>query len=685
MAFSGTNSKHQIIAAQLLSLFYSIFIVYQVCLLLPELFPALKVLPPIPTNIVDGLEESIAPEGLERLRFSVSLLLLPTLILLFNLFFLKLFRWLGYSLSFVAKLLSFGALITVFYIAWKGLQAVDFFYLANSYLYQKPLIYGILFSVMIVVIYLYEIKFENTWKKSCDRWVRLIFTGVTVALILPTFFFCIYSFASSEAYESDEHIDATLNSVAQVMAGKPELISSNGQYGLYGQLLEPIFRIIGFGMGSFTILMGILLALSYLFMFMVLNGTVKNKLIGYFGFTQMFFINFYLTSYTIAEPYYQYQPIRLVFPALMLLITWFYFFKKKSKHLYYGSFVAGSIGILWNLDTGVVLYGAWVAVLAFHEFFQSDFKAAVKKSFFHVITAFIILATVIGLYYITDFVRYGAFPDFAKYIRYPQFFYEKGFFCLPMPLVHPWNIVALIYLIGLTTSIKNLILKQDSPETKLIFFLSILGAGIFSYYQGRSHDLNLTHICYPAFMILTIYADKLLTRVRGGFQTKKYEIQKAILLLGILFFFLSSYFDIFGSPLFNPIIGDRVKMAADNKLKNGTTQNLELIKRHTKPGERILILSYRSAPYYAESHTGCSVDIPSITELLFLSDHHKLMDYLKNNQNPNDKIFLVSNFDLYVYYQDVMDVIDERYQEVDHSDGDMRLYVKKSSLGKLAK
>jgi hypothetical protein len=54
------------------------------------------------------------------------------------------------------------------------------------------------------------------------------------------------------------------------------------------------------------------------------------------------------------------------------------------------------------------------------------------------------------------------------------------------------------------------------------------------------------------------------------------------------------------------------------------------------------------------------------------------MNYLKNNQIPNDKIFVASSFDIYNYHQEVMDVIKERYRLVDHSsNGDVGLYVKK--------
>ena len=43
-----------------------------------------------------------------------------------------------------------------------------------------------------------------------------------------------------------------------------------------------------------------------------------------------------------------------------------------------------------------------------------------------------------------------------------------------------------------------------------MFFAAILGAGLFAYYQGRSHTYNLAPVSYPAFLLLFVWLDELL-------------------------------------------------------------------------------------------------------------------------------------------------------------------------------
>ncbi len=82
--------------------------------------------------------------------------------------------------------------------------------------------------------------------------------------------------------------------------------------------------------------------------------------------------------------------------------------------------------------------------------------------------------------------------------------------CSIITIILMWNMVILIYIAGLSYGIKVLFDRNTDRTIKSIVFLSILGLGIFSYFQSRSYDGNLFAVCYPAILILTIFMDKLL-------------------------------------------------------------------------------------------------------------------------------------------------------------------------------
>jgi hypothetical protein len=104
-------------------------------------------------------------------------------------------------------------------------------------------------------------------------------------------------------------------------------------------------------------------------------------------------------------------------------------------------------------------------------------------------------------------IRYDNLPDFFELMQYQIYFYQLGFAMLPMKLIHPWNLVAIVYLIGLVYAAQSVIIKNDTMNSKMVFLLSILGFGIFVYYQGRSHDFNLFDVCFPAILIVTIFIE----------------------------------------------------------------------------------------------------------------------------------------------------------------------------------
>ncbi|MDR1416138.1 MAG: LamG domain-containing protein, partial [Prevotellaceae bacterium] len=78
------------------------------------------------------------------------------------------------------------------------------------------------------------------------------------------------------------------------------------------------------------------------------------------------------------------------------------------------------------------------------------------------------------------------------------------------------NFVVLVYLVGLIYAIQALFNKPTlTRRSTFIFLLSIMGIGLFTYFQSRSHNWSLIAISGNAIILLAIFADILLEKVKA--------------------------------------------------------------------------------------------------------------------------------------------------------------------------
>jgi hypothetical protein len=177
-------------------------------------------------------------------------------------------------------------------------------------------------------------------------------------------------------------------------------------------------------------------------------------------------------------------------------------------------FIVLGYSVLWNPEFGLVCLYAYTATLCYAEFISSDWKKILQRCIKHIVVALLAIAFCLGSYGVIIYWQYGNLPNFMSLIYSMTFFGKFGTMSLPMALVHPWNFVILVYLIGLVYAIQALFNKQNlNYKTKLVFLLSLIGIGTFMYFQGRSHNWSLISITAPMIILLTIFADKLINKI----------------------------------------------------------------------------------------------------------------------------------------------------------------------------
>jgi hypothetical protein len=223
------------------------------------------------------------------------------------------------------------------------------------------------------------------------------------------------------------------------------------------------------------------------------------------------------------------------------------------------------------------------------------------------------------------FMRYGHIPDYGLFFRSQNVFYFYGLMMYPMTVIHPWNLLVLTYAIGILYAGAALADGEDGLQPKFIFFLSVLGVGIFTYFQGRSMDGTLPYVSYPALIIVAIFTDLVAEKIK-----QRRSIEHGLVFICLILFMI---FTVAGAIKNIPVLWSNVDQnlrIANEKVSTPVTRNAEFIRSQTKRGDEILILSYLSGMYYLASETSNPVKIPSLAEMIFKSDYETLFSYLKS-------------------------------------------------------
>jgi len=440
--------------------------------------------------------------------------------------------------------------------------------------------------------------------------------------------------ASKWAY----HFDPVIYSVNQIVHGATAIVDVVAQYGCYGEILAPIFHVVRLTVWSFTLVMGLLLVVAYAALGWTLGRHTRHlllyaaTLLGLLGY----FSGGLLGAGKIWDMYLQYLPLRLLFPAIALWLM-----DQSSRRSHWGrevacGFVAG-IACVWNLDSGIPVVGAFIALgLARWGFAAPARRRAAAADLI------VMLFTVGGV--AAGFVAYlanksGRLPDFAGLLKYQSLFYRIGFGMLPIPSrLHPWQAVALTYVAGFVLSLRALAKRRTARIWEIVLFLSVMGLGLFSYYQGRSHDAVLTLVLWPALMIAALLSDRCWRGVKHGLVAPRW------VLVAFPPVFVSLTAAIF-------IVGQLPALIEGNHWYGGQghhTNNLRLnanvkfIREHTQPGGATMVFAEPQAIYLTEAQSRSATTGPGLMETLTRADYEKLIQAVADYRGAG--IFVDSNF-----------------------------------------
>ena len=495
----------------------------------------------------------------------------------------------------------------------------------------------------------------------------LVVGGTIIACVAMSIFYFPY------AYENKYDFNAVYYSMTQVNAGLPILVNGfKTTYGLYPHFLNLIFSITGLNVLKFSAVMGILIGLAFTANLFSLKRFVNNKVILFLGMMTVIFFPF--LNYKFGQNFdcnFAFYPIRYIVPSTLIFLSTQYF-NKRSQLLYWATTVIQAFFVLWNPEIGLVCFLSWMAVNTYADFYTPENKVSIKKIAIHWVAGFAILIGAFYIYKLLIFAAYGVAPDFSLLFSTIAVFAKVGSSMLPMKLVHPWNIVVIIIMLGMVYAISKWYKKEMTPKASMVFLLSVLSVGFFVYFQGRSHNWQLAQSSCMSLILLTILGDELWSLAK----------RKNVLFLNALFviflFVISfSFFSVVsGKERVSELVSQEDDKTKQQDEQNRIESNNEFILKNSKPKEEIYVFTVRQIQgLYFDGNKRKAAFNPGLGDFFLNTDLDKLVNQMRDS---SFSVFLEPNFAAYYFLTRPFSAMAATY-DVKDTNKSMALLVKRKT------
>lgn len=481
----------------------------------------------------------------------------------------------------------------------------------------------ILFSALIAVILF--AAFDKLFISSKAARIAILLVSAVLALFIG-----VIRVRSAAMIYNDIHFEAVFYSISQVAAGRTILVDLPAQYGLYAELLGPVISRTGVTVLGFTIFLSALQIIAVTALIMFAAKTIRTPLILALAIlTLLFFIGntwMLLWRNPIRVEYFQVWPIRLFFPAI-LVACFALFYRQRMGHgpMLCLSAIAG-IGLIWNFDWGIPALGG----IVLYALLQCLFGRPVQRNLINLTIVILVPILICMVFAVYLTIKGDNHVNWAMLLKYQSIFYGFGFGMLPVPRrPDPWMIVFGLYIYGLVVGIIAQVCRRPNLTSDSVLLLSVLGLGIFAYYQGRSHEVVLSFVLWPAALIAFILADNAVRAV------KLKVLPKTMLLATVptfVFGLTASTALILGIPRLATIGMTMLSTAFTVDSSSKAHANIAFVLGKADDGGPTVILAQGQAALYAETGLGSAISGPGIAEMLLKEDRDNLIRGLLANK-----------------------------------------------------
>ena len=560
-----------------------------------------------------GLRHLLLPELRERTTFTILTLLSVPLCITAVYINRKLDKFRNnLDNPYGIIILNIFVLLLVFACMYEPYVHLAFMYVLFKILLECPLLFlpvGVLTAFMIYAVFKWNL---NKWHYGMS--ILLLFI-----LLLQILVWRLYGSLDQIDNAALYHPNIIAYAISQAVAGHTDY----HQYGFYDRILAPLFMINSPNLLNISIVMGGLFVTGCLCTYWVIYKNIKNKLLV-FAFALIFFLTngiwrfLYIDkSESWIDPYFAYYPIRFIFPALAVLFFYSHI-RFREKYLIFICGALAGISLWWNFDSGVAVAGAFFALM-FLELIFSRSRASLVQ-----FLSFLISAGLASFVLLLIFsIQQGEIISPVKTLKHLKIFSSFGFMMMPMPgLLAPWCFFIGVYLLGIIIGLRSFISGKFSILAKMSLFLAVLGIGLFTYYQGRSHIANLLSVAWPSLMLLVIYSDRIIRFIKYGMGSRYFK-----LLLLPLFFMLSCAIVTIAAGSEKLVLGvERTLQCMTNVDKPCLhEQNISFILANTNDHKVVNIISDMQGVYYAKTGLRAGIDNFNMVEIILIDDLKRIM------------------------------------------------------------
>lgn len=436
----------------------------------------------------------------------------------------------------VEKVLIFGT--ALFCVVWMisafYKEAVVFPYYPSVYVRHKMPALLYLFILLTSCVFVFSIIRK---KSETSKLLRIMF-GLLFVIIETLLLYAPNIFADTMG--GTYHAEAYINSIVNVLHANPYEYWRTSIYGHYALLYYfPVKLLKLIGVNEWI---AITTSIAFFGFVCFLSETILfNKLISNdFIYILTVIANAIVNTQLISGEYYQINPHRILFPAIMLLLSYYYYQSDKAKNekiFYIILWVISSCSVVWNFETGLICTFICFLVCIYKQCVQAQ---KIKVSIIGKNFGFATLAGFMAVFSVNVYNRFcgGGWVSIKEYI-YPignaEFNVED---LLTLPLGNPFmaHFFAMVLLLSVTCyQVLKIFLLKANVNDLMIVLTATLGLGIFTYYMNRVVNSNMSISAFEIILVLSLVLDNNIQIIQNApINVKKIGLSQALYLIGIV-------------------------------------------------------------------------------------------------------------------------------------------------------
>jgi len=470
------------------------------------------------------LEQHIRPEPLEKARYLLGLLCIPTLPTFFYVVGRRFMRPEVFDfLNRPGPLAARDRLLAIILAVWL-LVLLRFSQIPNSGGY-------LLVSLLIAIAIVFR------WR-DLPRMSAIMSWSIIGSLALLGFLTqCVGDNWFFRCHHFWHHLDIVLAVVNQVAHGKTILVDTTSQYGLlYPYAIAAALSPFGVSMPGMTVVFAVLILLQAVLLFLAFSRLPGMSpawraafAISYAGLVapgmgmalfgapgSLFYVDILQPDADFATVYFQIVPIRTIWFAVFVWLCSPGPFQTRRWFVPLGYVLAG-VSLLWNTDTGLVILVAWTGMLVYSRLddWRRNPVGLLRHTAIHLAALAGTLVGSLAFYAAFAWLRSGQLPRYNELLFFQRIFYQAGFYMRPMPLWEFWQPIMAVLALTIAWCMRQAIREQLPARAPWLFFIAAYGLGSFSYYQGRSLPQVLPAIFLPAFLLAFFWTRQGMSALTG--------------------------------------------------------------------------------------------------------------------------------------------------------------------------